>query len=188
MTFFMLHSGERVKKKFIEVVPNRYFESTLLLMSELDCQLGKYLRSRLIETLTLSVMTIIALLILRVRFAIPIGIFAGLVNLIPYLGPFLGGAPAVIFALIDAPFGVWSVPLVIGTLFLLQFIDNMIVLPILVGRNVDLGPVTTIIAVLIGGKLLGLIGLLIAVPIAAISKVIVQVIYSGIKGRIVVAQ
>jgi len=182
MTFFMLSGGGIAKKKFIEVVPNRYFEMTLVLIGELDRQLGQYLRSRVSQTVILSVLGIIGFAILRIRFCIFLGILAGVANIIPYFGPVLGAIPACIIALIDPPFGMWSVPLVIALTFLLQFIDNAIIFPMIVGKSVDLGPITTILVVLVGSQFLGLLGLLMAVPIAAMIKVAVQVIHKEIRG------
>ncbi|HIE27494.1 TPA: AI-2E family transporter [Candidatus Poribacteria bacterium] len=182
MTFFMLCGGERAKKRFIEIVPNRYFETTLVLISELDRQLGQYLRSRVLETIILSAIGIIGFAVLKVRFYIFLGILAGVANIIPYFGPVLGAIPACIIALVYPPFGEWSVPLVIALTFLLQFIDNAIIVPIVVGKSVDLGPVTIIIVVLIGSQFFGLFGILVAVPVVAMIKVAVQVIYKEIKG------
>jgi predicted PurR-regulated permease PerM len=182
MTFFMLCGGERAKKKFIEMMPNRYFEMTLVLISELDRQLGQYLRSRVLETVILSVLGIIGFAVIRVQFYIFLGILAGVANIIPYIGPVLGAIPACIIALIYPPFGGWSMPLVIVLTFILQFIDNAIIMPIIVGKSVDLGPITTILVVLVGSQFFGLLGLLMAVPIAAMIKVAVQVIYKEIKG------
>jgi len=182
MTFFMLSGGGIAKKKFIGMVPNRYFEMTLVLINELDRQLGQYLRSRVSQTIILSALGIIGFAILRVRFWLFLGILAGVANIIPYFGPVLGAIPACIIALLDPPFGVWSVPLVIALTFLLQFIDNAIIFPLVVGKSVDLGPITTILVVLVGSQFFGLLGLLMAVPIAAMIKVAVQVINKEIKG------
>ena len=73
-------------------------------------------------------------------------------------------------------------PLVIALTFILQFIDNAIIMPMIVGKSVDLGPITTILVVLVGSQFFGLLGLLMAVPVAAMIKVAVQVIYKEIKG------
>ena len=182
MTFFMLSGGERAKKRFIEMMPNRYFETTLVLINELDRQLGQYLRSRVLETIILSVVGVIGFAIMGVRFSVFLGILAGVANIIPYFGPVLGAIPACIIALIYHPLGGWSVLLVIALTFLLQFIDNAIIFPMVVGKSVDLGPVTTILVVLIGSQFFGLLGLLMAVPIAAMIKVAAQVIHKEIKG------
>jgi len=182
MTFFMLSGGARAKKRFIEMMPNRYFETTLVLINELDRQLGQYLRSRVLETIGLSIIGIIGFAILRMRFSVFLGILAGVANIIPYFGPVLGAIPACIIALIYPPLGIWSVPLVIVLTLLLQFIDNAIIFPLVVGKSVDLGPITTILVVLIGSQFFGLLGLLMAVPIAAMIKVAAQVIHKEIKG------
>jgi predicted PurR-regulated permease PerM len=135
-----------------------------------------------LETVILSVLGIIGFAVIRVQFYIFLGILAGVANIIPYIGPVLGAMPACIIALIYPPFGGWSVPLVIALTFILQFIDNAIIMPIIVGKSVDLGPITTILVVLVGSQFFGLLGLLMAVPVAAMIKVTVQVIYKEIKG------
>ncbi|MBC8230270.1 AI-2E family transporter, partial [bacterium] len=114
MTFFMLSGGESAKKKFIEIMPNRYFETTLILINELDRQLGQYLRSRVLETVVLSAIGIIGFAALRIRFYVFLGILAGVANIIPYIEPVLGAIPACVIGLIYPPFGGWSVPLVIA--------------------------------------------------------------------------
>ena len=85
LTFFLLNGGQQMKKAFIQIVPNRFFEPALVLIQGLDQQLGDYLRSRLIQTIILAIIAAIGYWILGLRFALLIGIIAGLANLIPYI-------------------------------------------------------------------------------------------------------
>ena len=182
LTFFMLNSGEEIKKTFIRIVPNRFFEPFLVLLDGLNRQLGDYLRSRVIQTILLSTLCAIGYWVLGLKFALILGFIAGLANLIPYIGPFIGAIPAVIIALIeiDTRFGFgWSL-IGIGLITIaVQVIDNAVIFPLLIGKSVELGPITTIVVVLLGEQFFGFIGLLMAVPITAmikltISEVIVQ--------------
>ena len=183
LTFFLLNSGTQMKKAFIQIVPNRFFEPALVLIQGLDRQLGDYLRSRLIQTIILSIIAAIGYWILGLRFAIFIGIIAGLANLIPYIGPFIGAIPAIIVVFLDARFGLgWSLLAVISLTLAIQVIDNAIITPLIIGKSVELGPVTTIVVVLLGEQLLGLIGLLMAVPIAAMCKLIIEEVWTEFKG------
>ena len=182
LTFFMLNNGEEIKKTFIRIVPNRFFEPFLVLLDGLNRQLGDYLRSRVIQTILLSTLCAIGYWVLGLKFALILGFIAGLANLIPYIGPFIGAIPAVIIALIeiDTRFGFgWSL-IGIGLITIaVQVIDNAVIFPLLIGKSVELGPITTIVVVLLGEQFFGFIGLLMAVPITAmikltISEVIVQ--------------
>lgn len=183
LTFFLLNSGRQMKKAFIQIVPNRFFEVALVLIQGLDRQLGDYLRSRLIQTIILSIIAAIGYWILGLRFAIIIGMIAGLANLIPYIGPFIGAIPAIIVVFLESRFGLgWSLLAVIVLTLVIQIIDNAIITPLVIGKSVELGPVTTIVVVLLGEQLLGLIGLLMAVPIAAMCKLIIEEVWTEFKG------
>lgn len=183
LTFFLLNSGRQMKKAFIQIVPNRFFEVALVLIQGLDRQLGDYLRSRLIQTVILSIIAAIGYWILGLRFAIIIGIIAGLANLIPYIGPFIGAIPAIIVVFLESRFGLgWSLLAVIALTLVIQIIDNAIITPLVIGKSVELGPVTTIVVVLLGEQLLGLVGLLMAVPIAAMCKLIIEEVWTEFKG------
>ena len=183
LTFFLLNSGRQMKKAFIQIVPNRFFEVALVLIQGLDRQLGGYLRSRLIQTVIISIIAAIGYWILGLRFALLIGIIAGLANLIPYIGPFLGAIPAIIVVFLDSRFGLgWSLLAVIALTLVIQIVDNAIITPLIIGKSVELGPVTTIVVVLLGEQLLGLMGLLMAVPIAAMCKLIIEEVWTEFKG------
>ncbi len=183
LTFFLLNSGRQMKKAFIQIVPNRFFEPALVLIEGLDRQLGGYLRSRLIQTIIISIVAAIGYWILGLRFVISISIIAGLANLIPYIGPFIGAIPAIIVVFLGSRFGLgWSLLAVIMLTLVIQIIDNTIITPLIIGKSVELGPVTTIVVVLLGEQLLGLVGLLMAVPIAAMCKLIIEEVWTEFKG------
>ena len=177
LTFFMLNNGEEIKKTFIRIVPNRFFEPFLVLLDGLNRQLGDYLRSRVIQTMLLSILCTIGYWILGLKFALILGFIAGLANLIPYIGPFIGAIPAIIIALIeiDTRFGFgWSL-IGIGIITIaVQVIDNAVIFPLLIGKSVELGPITTIVVVLLGEQFFGFIGLLMAVPITAMIKLTIS--------------
>ncbi len=183
LTFFLLNDAPHLRKSFIEIVPNRFFEPVLILVNQLDQQLGNYLRSRLIQTAALSMFFAVGYWSLGLRFAITLGIVAGLANLIPYIGPLIGAVPALIVVFLGSHLSLgWGLLAILGLTLIAQLIDNAIIFPLIIGKSVELGPVMTIVAVLLGERFLGLVGLLMAVPITAMLKLIFQEIYTEFKG------
>jgi len=180
VVFFFLRDGRNMKKLFISYIPNRYFEMMLNIMHKIDGQLGGYLRGQFTEAAVVGILGAIALLILKVKYSIIIGIFAGLANLIPYVGPVAGAVPAILVTLVNGG-STSTIIYIIIAFAIVQFIDNMIVQPIVLSKSVDLHPLIIVFAVLIGGKFFGLLGLLLAVPAAGIIKVTSSEIYYGLK-------
>ncbi len=171
--FFLLKDGREIIKQFISLMPNRYFELTLTLIHKTDGQLGGYIRGQLIDSTIIGILSGFALWFLDVKYFIIIGVFTGVANLVPFLGPIVGAVPAIIIALIDT--GGISKPLAVaGAFTIVQLIDNAAVKPLVVAKMVSLHPIVVLLAVIIGGKFFGIIGMLISVPVVGIAKVIVQ--------------
>jgi len=171
--FFMLKDGRSIKKGLINSVPNRYFEFALNVQHKMDVQLGNYLRGQLLAALIVGILSTLALWILDVEYYLVIGVFAGLANLVPYLGPFIGAATAVIVSLFtnEAP---GQVLLILAAFAGIQLIDNTFTQALIIARNVKLHPVVVLLAVLVGGHFFGFLGLLLAVPVTAVLKVFIQ--------------
>lgn len=174
--FFLLKDGPHMKKKLISLVPNRYFEFSLNLLSKMDDQLGNYLRGQFLDALIIGLLSITALWILGVNYFVIIGAFAGLANLIPYIGPIAGAIPAIIVSVMQT--GSFSNVLWIALAFaIVQLMDNVLVQPLVVARTVNLHPLIVLLVVIIGGQFFGILGMLLAVPTTGVIKVIVQESY-----------
>lgn len=132
---------------------------------------ARYIHGQLIEACIVAIMSTIVLYVIGVDFAIVLGIICGIFNLIPYIGPFIGTAIAAIFTLFSGD--LWMVLAVIVCLIIVQQIDCNILCPKIVGDIVGLHPALVLIAVTIGGNMNGLIGMIIAVPIAASLKTLI---------------
>ncbi len=180
---FFLSGGREMKKGLIRAVPNRIFEPALILLDGIDRQLGDYLRSRLVQTVIIAIICLIGYLILGLPFAILLGTVAGLANLIPYIGPFIGAIPALAVVFVDSRFGVGSsfIGIIVITIGV-QIIDTALVTPLLVGKSVELDPITTVVVVLVGEQFLGLIGMLMAVPLTAMLKLIIEELITQFRG------
>ena len=131
---------------------------------------GKFIRGQLLESLAVGILSSIALSIARVEYAFVIGIIAGISNMIPYVGPIVGTILAAVMGLLSG--NPIKILYAIIAMIIVQQIDNHFLAPQIVGNSVGLHPVFTMMAIIIGGNLGGLLGMLIAVPLAASFKVL----------------
>lgn len=173
LLFFLLRDGRVVKKSIISTMPNRYFEFTLNLIHKADQQLGYYLRGKMLDALLVGILATIILRLLNVDFYVLVGVIAGLTNIIPYVGPILGGVVAVAVSIVTE--GNTDSALAVAIAFaILQLIDNTILQPLIIAKNVKLHPITVVLAVVIGGKFFGVLGLLLGVPVVGVLKIIIS--------------
>ena len=180
MTFFLLKDGRRLKKSFIQILPNRYFEMTINLIHKIDGQLGSYIRGQMLVSLCIGILSITALAILRVPYFLIIGAVAGVANLIPYFGPIVGAVPAIILNVIDK--GSLSAALVVILAFIaIRLIDDTLVSPNILGHSLEIHPLLVIIVIFIGGGMFGIMGLLLCIPVTGIIKVTIQELLWNIK-------
>ena len=139
MTFFLLKDGRRLKKSFIQTLPNRYFEMTINLIHKIEGQLGSYIRGQMLVSLCIGILSITALAILGVPYFLIIGAVAGVANMIPYFGPIVGAVPAIILNVIDK--GSLSAALVVILAFIaIRLIDDTLVSPNILGRSLEIHP------------------------------------------------
>jgi predicted PurR-regulated permease PerM len=180
ISFFIMKSGRSVKRSIVELVPNRYFELVLNLIYKIDQQLGGYIRGQLVDACFVAVMAAIGLKIIGLHYYIVIGIFVGLANIVPYFGYLIGIVLSSGAALFQHGNVTAMIPPII-VFVIVQLIDNNLVSPLVVARSVDLSPLSVMLAVMIGGQLFGPIGLLIAVPMTGILKVVITTIHQGVR-------
>ncbi len=179
ITFFLLKDGEAIKRTAMRIIPGRHSETSLELLQKIDRQIGRYIRGRLAESIILSVLTIIGLRILNVKYYLVIGGIAGFANLIPYIGPVMIAIPAVILAAYQ--YGMFRMVMTGIFLGAVQIVDNAILVPLVVGKSVDLHPIVTIFVVFVGGQLLGLLGMIMAVPLTSIIIAVFQALQKEFK-------
>src|SRR5262245_6531813 len=180
---FIIRDGKTLKRRVVELVPNRYFEMSLIMFSRIDQQIGGYFRGRLIEcvlvaTIQALLMGTAAVLGIQQKNILLIVAVCGVTNLIPYLGPILGTAFGA-FLYIGAGLPMSSVYGLIAASAMAHLIDNILIAPAVLSQNVDLHPLTVALVLVIGGELLGTLGLLIAIPVASTIKVIGQEFYTN---------
>jgi predicted PurR-regulated permease PerM len=183
LAYFMVRDGHKLRRRLVSLVPNRYFEMSLIVAHRIDDQIGGYLRGRLVECMLVTATQMAAMGIARLFVPQPqillISAMCGATNLIPYVGPVMGAGFGVLLY-----FGAYGLPMsaVYGLLiatFAAHLVDNLAIAPVVLAHNVDLHPLTVALVLVIGGEALGILGLLIAIPIAASLKVIAQEIYAN---------
>ncbi|MFA6098205.1 MAG: AI-2E family transporter [Patescibacteria group bacterium] len=168
ITFYMLLEENALKKFMRSITPNKYQPYVFQLMNRMQDNLRLWLRGQLILCLLIGVLSYIGLTIIGVKFSLVLGLWAGLTEFIPYLGPFLGAIPAVFIAITTGSF--LKGLLVIIWYIVIQQLENHLIVPKVMEKAVGLNPLVVIIVMLIGAKMAGIAGLLLAVPMALIFK------------------
>ena len=179
LAFFMLKDSHKISKRFMLLVPNSVFEMVLDLQYQINQQLGQFIRARFLEAFIVGLVTFLGLSLISFPFASLLGGFAAITNLIPYIGPIIGGVPAVAIALINN-YPAWDVGLVVGVYVVAQLIDTGVLIPILVARIVNLHPVTVVLLIILGGQFMGVLGMIISIPVANALKVTFLAVYEHI--------
>jgi len=194
ITMFFLVDGQRMMKRLIETVPNRYFEMSLNINYRTKQQLTNFLRGQLLAALGVAIQSIIGLHLLNWIFdanisgVFLIGSIAGLANMIPFVGPFMGMIPAIIVSLFNnlgdpiAAASFYYILHIVIMFFIVQMIDNNVISPIVVSGSMEMHPLTVILLILIGSQI-GVLAMFLAVPGWGISKVVIQEVYQGLKGH-----
>jgi predicted PurR-regulated permease PerM len=178
--FFFLIQGSEMKKFVVALLPNRYFEMTLMILYKVNSQLGSYIRGQIFDCIILGILWTIGLSLIGVKGAIAIGIFAGIANALPYVGPVLGAIPATFILLIDPTATThWSMPWVV--LIVVNILDNAVVYPMTVGKSLQLHPLLVILGILFGGSIAGIPGMILAVPLIGMCKQAFEVLHSSLK-------
>jgi len=178
--FFFLVEGSEIKKAIIRLLPNRYFEMTLMMMHQVNSQLGGYMRGQAMDCLINGTLYTVGMMILGVKGGVVIGGFAGLMNAVPYVGPFLGAMPGMFSLMLDpnATMPWWSV----GVLFLcVHMVDNVVIYPMTVGKSLDLPPFVVILGILFGGSVAGIPGMFLTVPLLGMARQTFRVFHDSLK-------
>lgn len=169
LAYYLLRDQELIRTTLLSLVPHDKRHDVQDVLREVNRVIAGFLRGQIIVSIFVGSFIGLALLLLRVDYALLIGAFAGLLDIIPYFGPIIGAIPAVALALLKSPVtALW----VIAAFVAANQIESMVLQPRIVGGHVGLHPLTVIFAILAGGKLLGIWGMLVAVPLTAAIKVL----------------
>ena len=171
LTFYILMDSGRYRSGFLRLIPPQRRAEAQVLLGRIDGTLGRYIRGQLIVILSVSITITVALEVLGVEYALLIGIFAGVTEVIPYAGVAMGLVPAFLIALLKG--GLWFAILVVVVLEIIHWLQGHIVVPAVMGHSVNLPPLTVMMALIAGFELGGIMGMVVAIPMAGIARVVV---------------
>lgn len=179
--FFILRDGRKIMKQILELVPNNLFELALNLTHQINQQMGGFIRARVLESLIVGGCVWLGLFMISFPYSAILAIFAGLTNLIPYIGPVIGAVPAFLVALInkDPSSTIFLIAIIY---FIAQLLDMLVIIPLVVAKIVNLHPVTVVVVILIGSQVMGILGMIISIPVASTVKLATHAIYRHLIG------
>lgn len=170
-TFYLLLERQSIENILATFLNRGQKEHAVRLLNRIESRLGAWSRGELVLMTIIGIITYAGLVLLDLPFALSLAVFAGIMEIIPVIGPIISAVPAVLVALTFSPI----LALAVGALyFIVQQLENHILVPKVMERAVGLSPVVTILAIAVGGKLLGIFGALLAVPVLVVLLVIIQ--------------
>ncbi len=173
LVFYLLYDFQAIRDQLVELVPKKRRALAKELIEVVDLNLGTFIRGSLIRCFIVGVITGVTLLIIGMPHALLLGLVAGIFNFILYIGPYIAAIPAVLLSF--SPMTPSPI-LVILVYIIIQVIDGMFLAPVVLGRIIRLKPITIIVAILAGGSLAGLLGMVLAVPVAGMIRGVIEII------------
>lgn len=172
--FYMLKDGEKLVPTVEKFFPEHSRSKVARLLHEMSATLSRYISGQMIECLFVGTFSAIGYSMTGIPYALLVGLFAGITNIIPYLGPYIGLMPALFLAFSKSlPTVFW----VIVVCIVVQQLDGNLVYPNVIGKSLHLHPLTIIIILLVAGNIAGLLGMILGVPLYAVTKVVVKFVY-----------
>lgn len=180
LLFYMFKDGHKFPRAVTKFLPAAYRDAGLSMLKETGETLSSYIQGQVIVALSVGTLAFIGYLIIDLPFALVMALIVAFTNIIPYVGPILGGTPAVIVALFDSPTKALLVVLII---VIAQQVEGNVLSPLILGKTLDTHPATIIIVLLAAGNLAGILGMILAVPFYAVVKTIVLNVIKFLKAR-----
>lgn len=178
--FFLLKDGDKLPDNILHFLPKEQTKEGEKIMKDMDSTLSAYIQGQAIVSVFVGILSLIAYLIIGVDYALILALIAMFTNLIPFIGPFIGTIPAVFVAFFNEPItALW----VILAIVVIQQIESNLISPNVMGHKLSIHPLTIILLLILAANLAGLIGLILAIPFYAVSKVIVQNVYRLLRLR-----
>lgn len=172
--FYLLKDGRKLAPYFVKFLPTKMRQPSLVVLKEMNDQVSSYIRGQLTVAFAVAVMFMIGFSIIGLDYAITLGIAAGFLNLIPYLGSFLAMIPAVFLGIVGGPVLLIQVLIVF---VIEQTIEGRLISPLVLGNELSIHPVTILLVLLTSGKLFGLVGGILGIPVYAAAKVVITHVF-----------
>lgn len=171
LTFYLTLEEQAIRRMAAQWTPVRYRTLMHELMEKVELHLGRWLRGQLLLGLIVGTAVGIGLVLLHVKYALALAVIAGMTELIPTVGPYIGLAPALLVAYSQSPtLAIWTTLLYYGV----QQLENNFLVPKIMSRAAGVNPIVVLIALLVGAQLAGIIGILLSVPMVIIGQTILD--------------
>jgi len=174
ITFYMVVEENAIKKIIWSIAPEQHQVYTMQLVNRMQKKVGLWLRGQLILSFIIFSLTYIGLLILNVEYALVLALIAGLTEFVPYLGPILAAIPAIFLAFTQSPMLAVFVAILY---YVIQLVENNIIVPKLMQKVVGLNPIVSIAVLLIGFKIAGVVGAVLSIPVATAVSVFIKDVF-----------
>ncbi|NQJ22237.1 AI-2E family transporter [Streptococcus suis] len=176
--FYLLRDGQQLNAHVTQYLPTKWRSSVSKVLTDVNSQLSNYVRGQVTVAIIVALMFSIMFSLIGLSYPVTLGVMAGFLNLIPYLGSFLAMIPAVILGLIAGPVMLIKVLIVF---MVEQTIEGRFVTPLIIGSSLSIHPITILFVLLTAGQMYGVLGVLLGIPIYASIKVVVKVIFEWYK-------
>ncbi len=178
ITVMLIKDGDRLARKMFSKVPNRYFEVVLSMAHDISRSIENFISAKAIQSLVVATICMIGFTLAGVKSPLLMAIVAGLLNIVPYIGPILGALPPIImsYLLIDSRTAAFA----FLTLVIAQLADNFFTQPVILPKFVNERPLVVILVTLIGAELFGAVGLVLAIAVYSIVKIIMIKSYNAL--------
>lgn len=167
--FYMLKDGHRLIPAIEKYMPSKQKSEIINLLEKMSRTISSYISGQAIECLFVAMATFIGYQLIGIEYAFLFGCIAGATNMIPYLGPYIGLAPAVLVTIFDSPM---KAALACIVVLVVQQIDGNVIYPLVIGKSLDIHPLTIILVLLVSGNIAGLLGMILGVPFYAVCKTV----------------
>lgn len=188
-SFFFLKDGRKMVEKLMHHVPSEYKTDAQVLLKKINGVLSRYLRGQLILILSMVVMLYASLSFIGVKYALSISLFSALFEIVPFIGPVIAGVFAVLLVTVSGgisnfPFNTLQVVLlVLLVAFVARQIQDYVIAPFVIGKATKLHPLVILFSVLAGEHIYGILGVLLAVPVAAMIKILLEFSFEKVNGK-----
>lgn len=165
LTFYFLLDEKNMKHRLYESLPPQYRERTMRITHNVETRLGAWVRGQLMLSFIIGLLYFIGLRILGIQSPLALGLIAAVMEVVPVIGPILAAIPAVLIAFAQSPILALAV---VALFFFIQQAENHFIVPKVMQRATGLSPVIVIIAIMVGGRIMGAVGVILAVPVAVV--------------------
>lgn len=177
ITYYVVKDADKFRDYSLSLLPRRWRSGLVNIGREINLILAGFIQGQLLTALIVGALETMGLMLVKIKYPLALGMVGGLANIIPYFGPYIGAMPALAVALTMSPIkALWT----IVVFAVVQQIDNSYISPKMIEGKLGLHPVATIFAVLAGGEFFGVLGMLLAVPVLAIVRVLVNKVVEAI--------